>query len=110
VKLNSFYQQTIYRLTTAVHETQSNIVYLASLKTVSPRIKRGWFDFIGKGAKTVFGLATSGDIHILANHIEKLKGLMLNNNVNRISDIEQLHSFQVHASDRIDKLAKPTYC
>jgi hypothetical protein len=73
--------------------------------TSTKRMKRGWLNIIGQGAKSLFGLATEKDVSVLKHHIAKLQNMMKNGDKNRIADIKQLHSFQLKASDRMDKLA-----
>jgi hypothetical protein len=38
----------------------------------SSRSKRGIFDFVGEFSKTLFGTATTGDLNILAGHMNQL--------------------------------------
>ena len=103
-QLHSLYHQASDRVTTELMNTKDQIVHLLS-KPSSRHNKRGWLNIIGKGAKTFFGVATEADINILKQHIAKLQTMVKDNNGNRVTDIKQLHSFQLHASKRMDGLA-----
>ena len=69
------------------------------------RDKRGLIDIIGKGAKSLFGLATEEDIKILQHHVVKLHSLMKDKDNAQRNDIKSLHSIQIQSSKRMDNLA-----
>ena len=102
--LANLQHETTARITDQLLLTKDQIIHLMSLPATK-RMRRGWFNIIGKGAKSLFGLATEDDVKILKLHIAKLQNMLQNGNHNRIVDIKQLHSFQLKASDRMDKLA-----
>jgi hypothetical protein len=92
------------RITDQLISAKDQIIALMS-STSASRMKRGWLNVIGKGAKSLFGLATEEDVHTLKSHIAKLQHMIKNGDNNRIADIKQLHSFQLKASDRMDRLS-----
>ena len=101
---NSMYE-AYNRMTNQLNSTKNEIVALMS-HSQTDRNKRGWLNIIGKGAKSLFGVATEEDVNILKQHISKLQKMMTTNDKDRITDVKQLHSFQIQASDRMDHLAK----
>lgn len=103
--LQQLYSSATTRLQDKLIGIHDDIIDLGHSTRSNPRTKRGWFDAIGHGAKTLFGLATNDDLKVLTKHIVQLHALISDNNGNRISDIRQLHSFQVHALTRMDHLA-----
>ena len=100
----NLHHATSVRVARQLLSTKDQIVALMSSPKTN-RMKRGWLNIVGKGAKSLFGLATEEDINIIKHHIVKLQSIVKNGNSNRVSDIKQLHSFQLKASDRMDKLA-----
>ena len=102
--LHSLYSEAILRVHDQIASTEMNIIHMAEL-TKSTRQKRGLFDFIGKGAKSLFGLATNEDLKVLAQHILKLQNMVDTNNNDRVTDVTKLHSYQVKASERMDDLS-----
>ena len=77
--LQNLYFNTTERVYDQLTFTKDQIVNLISSKEPN-RQERGWFDIIGKGAKSLFGLATENDVKILKNHIARLRSMVKDNN------------------------------
>lgn len=102
--LQNLYDSINARVQDQLLSTKSDIESIMSMNP-SFRMKRGWLNIVGKGAKSIFGLATEDDIHVLKQHMLKLHSLMKNNDRNHIADTKQLHSVQIQSSLRMDNLA-----
>ena len=72
-------QNSIYEayncMTSQLITTTCEIVSLMS-HSPNDRIKRGRLNIIGKGAKSLFGVATEDDMNILKQHTLKLQNMM----------------------------------
>ena len=102
--MHGLHSQMIKGVSDHLMSTKNQIIHLMSLPKYK-RTKRGWLNIIGRGAKSMFGLATEKDVNIMNNHIAHLQSLLQSNSHDRISDVKKLHSFQIQASDRMDRMA-----
>lgn len=70
-------------------------------KTVSSRSRRSLLPFIGSLSKTLFGTATSGDLELVAHHVNKLQRAHIKLSNEFHHEVQLLSSFMSTTDDRI---------
>ena len=95
------YNDRHYRLLKDIHTSQYNIEHM--LGNLSSRSKRAPFEFLGRIAKSLFGVSTEQDTKILQSHIEQI-GKLSQTNFDQITTFaDNLQSFIIK-SDKSTKL------
>ena len=74
-------------------------------KVMRSRSKRGLFDFVSSVGKSLFGIATDGDVRKLQRHLKAVAQHQAEQDQGRKRDLEILNSYITKTNERVQNLA-----